>query len=91
MGKYTYVLRLIWYLKHFVKALPLILTKCRDFAACIQTDFFSPPLVLNAVTIKMVKILRHGAGLLYSFHMGELRPDLRFTFQGQECPEGLVS
>lgn len=44
MGKHAYVLRLIWNLKHFVKALPLILKKCRDFTACIQTvDFFSTP------------------------------------------------
>lgn len=90
-GKYTYVLRLIWNLKHFVKALPLILKKCRDFAACIQTDFFFLSLILNAIMIKMVKILRDGAGFLPSFHIGELRSALSFIFQGQAFPEGLVS
>lgn len=91
MGKHIYVFRLIWDLKHFVKALPLIPKKCRDFAACIQTViFFFPTPILNAVRIKMVTILRVGAGLLSSFHTGELRLALSLTFQGQEFPEGLV-
>lgn len=60
----------------------------QEFTACSQAVIIFPPPILNAMMIKMVKVLREGAGLLPP-RGAQTSPS--FTFQGQKFLEGLVS